>query len=204
MKCGSKTRVRAIWAVAVGSVLASAAISAPGALANIVYTVDQTIGAGSVTGTITTDGVTGMLSVGDIVTWNLTLQGVGASYHLASTDSNANKYVIGDDLTATKADIYFNFSGTTGDQFLLQDGPEIGNTYWCNSAGASSCYPGKSDVPESYNSLSAQFDKTASGNQVIASVGGVPEPSTWALMLIGFAGLGFGAYRKTVGSAASA
>jgi hypothetical protein len=27
--------------------------------------------------------------------------------------------------------------------------------------------------------------------------GGVPEPSTWAMMLIGFAGLGFKAYRRT-------
>jgi hypothetical protein len=26
--------------------------------------------------------------------------------------------------------------------------------------------------------------------------GGVPEPSTWAMMLIGFAGLGFAAYRR--------
>ena len=26
---------------------------------------------------------------------------------------------------------------------------------------------------------------------------GVPEPSTWAIMLIGFAGLGFAAYRRT-------
>jgi hypothetical protein len=26
---------------------------------------------------------------------------------------------------------------------------------------------------------------------------GVPEPSVWALMLIGFAGLGFAGYRRT-------
>ena len=30
----------------------------------------------------------------------------------------------------------------------------------------------------------------------------VPEPSTWAMMLIGFAGLGFMAYRRTKKSAA--
>ena len=29
------------------------------------------------------------------------------------------------------------------------------------------------------------------------TVGGVPEPSTWAMMLIGFAGLGFVSYRKS-------
>lgn len=29
-------------------------------------------------------------------------------------------------------------------------------------------------------------------------VSGVPEPSTWAMMLVGFAGLGFAGYRKSV------
>jgi hypothetical protein len=31
---------------------------------------------------------------------------------------------------------------------------------------------------------------------------GVPEPSTWAMMLLGFAGLGFMSYRRTKKSAA--
>jgi hypothetical protein len=30
----------------------------------------------------------------------------------------------------------------------------------------------------------------------------VPEPSTWAMMLVGFAGLGYAGYRKTKTSAA--
>jgi PEP-CTERM motif len=29
------------------------------------------------------------------------------------------------------------------------------------------------------------------------SVGAVPEPSTWAMMILGFAGLGFAGYRKS-------
>jgi len=28
------------------------------------------------------------------------------------------------------------------------------------------------------------------------TVGGVPEPTTWAMMLLGFAGVGFMAYRR--------
>jgi PEP-CTERM motif len=31
---------------------------------------------------------------------------------------------------------------------------------------------------------------------LVVSVGGVPEPSTWAMMLLGFAGIGFMAYRR--------
>jgi hypothetical protein len=31
---------------------------------------------------------------------------------------------------------------------------------------------------------------------VINPTGGVPEPSTWAMMALGFAGLGFAAFRQ--------
>jgi hypothetical protein len=34
------------------------------------------------------------------------------------------------------------------------------------------------------------------GNLTTAQIGAVPEPTTWAMMLIGFAGLGFMAYRR--------
>jgi hypothetical protein len=35
-------------------------------------------------------------------------------------------------------------------------------------------------------------------------IGAVPEPSTWAMMLIGFAGLGFASYRRSRKDAAAA
>jgi hypothetical protein len=38
---------------------------------------------------------------------------------------------------------------------------------------------------------------------VVDPVPGVPEPSTWALMLLGFVGLGFMAYHRTKKSAAA-
>jgi von Hippel-Lindau disease tumor supressor len=41
--------------------------------------------------------------------------------------------------------------------------------------------------------------QTASGPNItpdIANIGGVPEPSTWAMMILGFAGIGFMAYRN--------
>jgi PEP-CTERM motif len=31
----------------------------------------------------------------------------------------------------------------------------------------------------------------------IEGIAAVPEPSTWAMLLIGFAGIGFGAYRRS-------
>jgi hypothetical protein len=44
--------------------------------------------------------------------------------------------------------------------------------------------------PGSFTTLSGHDYSTGAG------VSGVPEPSTWALMLIGFAGLGFAGYRR--------
>jgi hypothetical protein len=49
--------------------------------------------------------------------------------------------------------------------------------------------------------IDPRFSASASyGGQFVFSpgiTGGVPEPSTWAMMLIGFAGLGFAAYRQS-------
>jgi hypothetical protein len=38
----------------------------------------------------------------------------------------------------------------------------------------------------------------------ISSVGGIPEPSTWAMMILGFAGVGFMAYRRSLKSTMAA
>jgi hypothetical protein len=50
-----------------------------------------------------------------------------------------------------------------------------------------------------FDSFMSFSNFTVSGSLVS---GAVPEPSTWAMMLIGFAGLGFIAYRRTKKSAA--
>jgi hypothetical protein len=51
---------------------------------------------------------------------------------------------------------------------------------------------------------SAQF-ADRSGTLVIASTAGaVPEPATWALMVLGFAGLGYAGFRQTRTRAVSA
>lgn len=41
-------------------------------------------------------------------------------------------------------------------------------------------------------------------NSVGATIGGVPEASTWAMMLVGFAGVGFASYRQMKRNGASA
>ena len=39
-------------------------------------------------------------------------------------------------------------------------------------------------------------DGVAVGNSPLSMTAGVPEPSTWAMMVLGFAGLGYMAYRR--------
>jgi hypothetical protein len=51
--------------------------------------------------------------------------------------------------------------------------------------------------------LGPNIDLTIEGDGVFALGGAVPEPSTWAMMLLGFAGLGLAGYRSTGGSRCS-
>jgi light-regulated signal transduction histidine kinase (bacteriophytochrome) len=61
---------------------------------------------------------------------------------------------------------------------------------------------GKSILSVSYNATNdiVALDDVRFGN---ASVSAVPEPSTWAMMILGFAGLGFMAYRREKNSRAN-
>jgi hypothetical protein len=39
-------------------------------------------------------------------------------------------------------------------------------------------------------------DNSNALDNIVLSTGAVPEPSTWAMMILGFAGVGFMAYRR--------
>jgi hypothetical protein len=179
-------------AIVLGTTLGSMLLSAaPLVAADITYNVDRTVGLGTVVGTITTDGNTGALGLGDFLAWNLTLNGVGATYTINNTDS----VIWGDpfgDVTATATDLYFNFSGPTGD-LIFQQGESSGMHYYCDQAGVSACFQGESDVPQAYYDSSAQI-VSRTGNQIIGTA--IPESSTWAMLLAGFAALGYAGYRR--------
>jgi hypothetical protein len=169
-----------------GLVTAAAVLSAGASQATITYHVDQTFGGGSVVGTIQTDGATGILAASDVTGWNLKLNGIGATDTL--TDADSVVFVAGSDVTATASDLFFNYSGGDNGVFLFQRGLFSGTHYYCNATQDGDCFQGKSVVPQSI------FDSTAvhvpaADNQIIG-VAGVPEPASWAMMLLGFGGLG--------------
>lgn len=51
-------------------------------------------------------------------------------------------------------------------------------------------YAQVNDVAGAYSNNYEFFDVT------VSAVSAVPEPSTWAMMILGFAGVGFMAYRR--------
>jgi hypothetical protein len=162
----------------------------------ITYNVNQTIGAGGVIGTIQTDGTLGLLSNGNFLTWDLTLNGVGASYHITQADSVVQ--VVGSDTTATAADLFFNYSGADNGYLLFQQGLFSGMHYWCNATSLGTCFQGATVVPEAFNSPSAQNEPRA-GSQVIATAAAsVPEPASLALLCGALAGMGLARLRRAM------
>ena len=159
----------------------------------LVYNVNETIGAGSVIGTVTTNGTFGTNLGPDIFTaWDLHLNGDGVSFEIKNTDTGAVVWG-GGDITATPNYLMFNYSAGDGGFLLFQDGLHSGTFYWCLNTSNAACVNNESVVPQAYTDPSAQF-ASRSGDLVFATA--VPEPSTWAMMILGCCGVGFLRYRR--------
>ncbi|MGI4881242.1 MAG: PEPxxWA-CTERM sorting domain-containing protein [Janthinobacterium lividum] len=177
--------------------------ASPLAAASIVYNVNQTIGDGSVVGTITTDGSFGTLAAADVTGFHLTVTGIGASVVL--TDADSVVVNTGANFTASASALLFDYSGPAGYLDFQQGSFGTGMKYYCNASTLGDCRQGASAVPQSYNSASAQY-QPRTGLQTIATataVGGVPEPATWALALAGFALTGGMMRRRSISAVAA-
>ena len=158
----------------------------------IQYTVNQTIGSGSVTGTITTDGTIGTLAAADVISWNLHLND-GTKTGVEASGVNAAFVVVeGSALTATLTTLTYDYSFVSGSDFYFGDTStpydgELCYTSYGNCWGPTGVglYNVGSDGQSVYTALT--------GSQTIASDGRsvpVPEPATFALFCAGLAGLG--------------
>ena len=157
--------------------LASAALASAVAVclvsaskADIIYDVNLTVGTGTVTGYIQTDGTIGVLPVGDITDWNLVLINGSFTYTLQQADGVTGQ----GGLTATTTGLFFDFDPPNGGALLFGANPGLG------FEDASAAVSG---VPSSISfNLSGVGDPASpmwapqSGNVEIAHVSAVPGP----------------------------
>jgi hypothetical protein len=162
--------------------------------ATILYNVDLVSGANSVVGEITTDGHSGTLAAKDIVSFSLQITSAGQTADLSSGDP---VLVNGNNFTATTSGLFFNFSSNSGGNLLLFNMDNGGFNDVCFNDKSESCSDNRSAVGLTVGDqdIGANFI-SETGNFEIGVAAAVPEPSTWAMMILGFLGVGFMAYQR--------
>jgi len=151
--------------------------------ASIVYQVERTIGQGTVTGFIETDGSLGILGDPNILDWEFTIyspdlrNGPTTTINLASSQGH---FIYGSALTATATQMKFDFNADQGSNSI----DFIGVSSWCLN-----CYfnfPEQEFISFSASSVGFAEAEVRSGNQVIAEFTPVPLPPSIILLSSGF------------------
>ncbi len=171
------------------------------ARANIIYSINQTSTvpevpgelsplSDTITGTITTNGTIGALQSSDILSYNLQVNdNLRPIYDVNLTPANSGIYMdIGNGLIGGATSLSFDFS-KAGAVFVIQGtlhGFSSGFQYFCFQATSGPCATGETIVPDYY----AVDGVLASGLTGTVPLNGTPEPATWAMLLLGFGGLG--------------
>jgi hypothetical protein len=117
-----------------------AATSLSAAAGNITYYVNLTVGAGSVTGDIVTDGMIGLLSNSHFVSWDLVLND-GTDPPLTLTNLNS---IVSDNgpISATATQLSFNFGVAQGYSSFYQQGSPYGSGVCWSPAPITCIIPG--------------------------------------------------------------
>jgi hypothetical protein len=166
--------------------------------ASIVYDVDRTIGDGTVTGYITTNGDTeGFLTQDEIEDWSLTLTpDTGETGTLTSSPVNSNVFIFGTAVTATATELSYDFTPTDTTTFMLFSGL---NLFWCLETTGCNDAPDLSEHIGSGTVATQSVDYsdfTGENSLVFATATVVPVPAAVWLFGSGLIGLAGFARRK--------
>jgi len=172
--------VRSLWWAIV---LLFAAVGAPGVLratpVDITYTVNLTIGAGTATGFITTDGTFGTLGLADILAWNLVFDDGTNTVDLTPSNSITGDGGLAPGLAATAINLTFSFS--PGNEFYFTGvAPTHGEL--CYDAGTNCAAAPSVSLWNVGGDGQFDVDSAVDGEEIMASV---PEPRPAVLMLTG-------------------
>lgn len=158
----------------------------------ITYTVNQTIGMGSVTGFIETDGTTGVLFANNFINWNLLLNDGKNTFRLTGplSGNNSQVFIQGTDVAAFGNFLFFNFSAI--DYGILLFSPQsafTGAHYYCDASQPFMCPVGATVVPLT---VTQGFQNVRFLGNVVIGVkdAAAPEPGTLGLLLFGVGWLG--------------
>ena len=175
--------VRLLSATALGAV-AGALIWAGAADATVYAIEGQDIPPATISGTITTDGTLGALTLANIIGIDLTVS--DGSNTVVLTIPYA---LVGSSLAATSAGLFFDYTGgATASYFIAIDtGPPATSAY-CIATGPQACE--NTANAEAIVVADVLYEGAAQSGEVQIGVVVAPEASTWAMLLIGFAGLG--------------
>jgi hypothetical protein len=178
--------------ILLASALATAlAAGAPAiGFASVIFNVNQTIGAGGVTGTITTDGTLGALASANLMDWALTLNDGATTFLLTSANSEVG-FILGSALSETASQLLFD---TANGGIVLFQNPTLGSgkNFWCldNPSGDCASRPGTESLRVNGPTQSAAWQ----GIVVIGAADGDVPPSAIRLpATLILLGLGFGA-----------
>ncbi len=175
------------------------------ARADMIYNINDTVGFGTVSGTITTNGTLGILVTADIIDWNLSLNnGFGTTLNLTGPSAITpieGVEVLGNSLTASSTNLSYDFGGT-GFFLIQENGLGNGGTYFCEAGfSQATCFAGgESDFPGFAFSADQQFEAHAGdvsiGTASTLSTSPTPEPSSVFLLFTAILGLGLLARKR--------